>query len=449
MRLVIRALLSVAVSASIALAQDTTHNPTWWAKYQYLATHGATSVGGHAGSFSLGTNVDASNECGPQSETFIGLNSQEPKILVGASNEIFRLPQRGYFSSDGGASWGATDMPLPPPLSGTNDTDFASDPGVAFDTRGDVFSSYIVVFFGNGSGVNGTELAVAHSTDKGHNFPSATFFSFATGGDHFNDKPLIAADTNLKSQFRDNLYVAWDAASGGSSEGGIRVAHSFDHGASFTVTRADTSSGPSGSIAADPFVGLDGELYVAWNDYKNNVIAFNSSFNGGVSFGSERVVSPKTAAFDVGIPAERFRRALVYPACDADRSNGSHRGRIYCSWMDLTPSGNTDIFMKFSDTKGDSWSPRIAVADQIANVDRFNQWLSVDPVTGDVNLSFYDTRNDTTGHRYLTDVYFTQSRDGGVTFRSPNTRVTTALSNEHDCNGLFPCAGIWSRRLCR
>jgi hypothetical protein len=67
--------------------------------------------------------------------------------------------------------------------------------------------------------------------------------------------------------------------------------------------------------------------------------------------------------------------------------------------MDLTPSGNTDIFLKYSDTKGDSWSPRIAVADQLANVDRFNQWLSVDPVTGDVNVSFYDTRNDSTGQR--------------------------------------------------
>src|SRR3989454_10723059 len=83
-------------------------------------------------------------------------------------------------------------MPLPPPLSGTNDTDFASDPGVAFDTLGNVFSSYIVVFFGNGSGVNGTELAVARSTNNGQTFPLATFFSFATGGDHFNDKPLMA-----------------------------------------------------------------------------------------------------------------------------------------------------------------------------------------------------------------------------------------------------------------
>ncbi len=162
----------------------------------------------------------------------------------------------------------------------------------------------------------------------------------------------------------------------------------------------------------------------------------------GVTFGAEHVVSPKNGGLDVGIPAESFRRALVYPACDADRSNGPYRGRIYCSWMDLTPGGNTDIFLKYSDTNGDSWSPRIAVADQIANVDRFNQWLSVDPVTGDVNVSFYDTRNDTTGHRYQTDIYFTQLRNGGSTFRSPNTRVTTALSNEHQCNDLFPCPGI-------
>jgi len=132
MRLIVRELLCVAILATVTTAQNNNiHNPTWWAKYQYLSTNGAIPGGGQAGSLSVGTNVNASNECGPQSETFISLNPNHPKILVGASNEIFRLPQRGYFSSDSGASWGATDMPLPPPLSGTNDTDFASDPGVA------------------------------------------------------------------------------------------------------------------------------------------------------------------------------------------------------------------------------------------------------------------------------------------------------------------------------
>jgi hypothetical protein len=68
--------------------------------------------------------------------------------------------------------------------------------------------------------------------------------------------------------------------------------------------------------------------------------------------------------------------------------------------------------------------------------------MSVDPVTGDVNVSFYDTRNDTTGARYQTDTYFTQSQDGGGSWRSPNTRVSTVSSNEHDCNGVFPCSAI-------
>jgi hypothetical protein len=30
-------------------------------------------------------------------------------------DEIIRLPMRGYFSSNGGKSWSAVDLPLPPP----------------------------------------------------------------------------------------------------------------------------------------------------------------------------------------------------------------------------------------------------------------------------------------------------------------------------------------------
>ncbi|HEX6462920.1 MAG TPA: hypothetical protein VFZ98_00650, partial [Vicinamibacterales bacterium] len=77
----------------------------------------------------------------------------------------------------------------------------------------------------------------------------------------------------------------------------------------------------------------------------------------------------------------------------------------------------------------------------IAGVDRFNHWLAVDPVTGDVNVSFYDTRNDTTGSRFMTDIYFSQSQTGGTSWLQ-NVRVTDVSSNEHDCNGVFPCNAI-------
>jgi len=432
--------------AALASAQsNNTHNPTWWAKFQNLLQNGSSPGGGATNSLNVGSNVDVSNECGPQSETFITLNPAKPKVLAGGSNEIFRLPMRGYFSSDSGASWGGVDLPLPPPLQGTNDTLFGSDPTLAFDTLGNLFYGYIVVFFGNGSGVNGTEMAVARSTDGGRTWPlsQATFFSFETGANHFNDKPMIAADTNLRSPFRDSVYIAWDAASGGTPGGGIRLGRSTDHGATFTVTRVDNPSGPGQSIGAVPFVGPNGELYVAWNDFHNNIIAFNRSFDGGVTFGPQSTIAPKTIPFDIGIPAEFSRRALVYPACDTDRSRGPHRGRLYCSWMDLTAGSVTDIFVSFSDDRGATWSPPLPVTDQLLfAVDRFNHWLSVDPVTGDVNVSFYDTRNDTTGSRFMTDIFFSQSTDGGVSFLSPNLRVSSESSNEHDCNGIFPCPAI-------
>lgn len=437
-------LLIVAVCALpvlISAQNSSSHNPTWWDKYQYMIHNSPLGTGGATSSISYGSNVDVSNECGPQSETFITLNQSKTKMLAAGSNEIFRLPMRGYFSSNGGTSWGGVDLPLPPPT-GTNGIDFGSDPSLTFDSRGNLFYGYIVVFFSNGSGINGTEMAVARSTDGGQTYSAVTYFSYEGGSNHFNDKPMITADTNANSPFRDNIYIAWDAAAGGSTGGGIRVATSSDHGATFTVTRADDPSGPGRSIGASPAVGPNGELYVAWNDYSANAIMVNSSFDGGKTWGQQRVVAPKIIPFDIAVPAEFYRGSLVYPVLDVDRSTGPHRGRLYCSWMDKTAAGTTDIFLSYSDNKGLKWSKLPPMTDQLSfAVDRFNHWMSVDPVTGDVNASFYDTRNDMTGSRYMTDVYFTQSKDGGASWPA-NTRVTTQSSNEHDCNGTYPCTAI-------
>ncbi len=440
----VSAVLTFALLVTTASFSQTNspNKPTWWQKYQTLLNNGNGGAAGASNSLTVGPNVDVSNECGPQSETYVAINEKSPKNLAGGSNEIFRDPMRGYASFDGGLSWTGVDLPLPAPLSGTNDSRFGSDPSLAFDTLGNLYYSYIVVFFGGGNGVNGTEMAVAKSTDGGRTYPSVSYFSFATGGDHFNDKPMITTDRNARSPFQNNVYVTWDAASGGSSDGGVRVGASADGGATFAVTRVDAPSGPSQSIAAVPFVGPNGEVYVAWNDYGANTIAFNRSFDGGGSWGIASVAATKQLAFDIAIPAESFRGALDYPSCDVDRSKAAHRGRLYCAYMDVTSTGNTDIKLISSDDQGSSWSTPIAVTDPLLNVDRFNQWLAVDAVTGNVNVSFYDTRNDTTGHRYQTDIYLSQSTNGGASFSTPNTRVSNVSSNEHDCNGVYPCSAI-------
>src|SRR5438477_167231 len=289
-----------------AVADSKTHNPTWWDKYQYIAHNGPAIGGGPSASLNFQGNVDVSNECGPQSETFITLNSAQSKILAAGSNEIFRLPMRGYFSSNGGTNWGGVDLPLPP-AQGSNGIDFGSDPTLAFDTRGNVFYGYIVVYFGNGNGINGTAMGVARSQDGGRTYPQFTLFSAEGGANHFNDKPMITADTNTASQFRDSVYAAWDAATGGSTSGGVRFARSTDHGLTFTTVRVDDPSGQGRAIGAVPFVGPNGEVYVAWNDYAANTIAFNRSLDGGVTWGKSGVIASKRLPFDTAIPAE-FRR---------------------------------------------------------------------------------------------------------------------------------------------
>src|SRR5262249_57702603 len=65
----------------------------------------------------------------------------------------------------------------------------------------------------------------------------------------------------------------------------------------------------------------------------------------------------------------------------------------------------------------------------VAN-DQFNQWLSVDPSDGSVNLSWNDTRNDPA--HLSTDIFYARSTDGGLSF-SKNVQVTTAPTNETCC----------------
>ncbi len=167
-------LLLVATSQNprLASARNNAHDPTWWDKYQFILNSGSDGSVGPSTSVSVGANVDVSNECGPQSETFITIDPSNPGTLAAGSNEIFRLPMRGYFSSDGGTSWGGVDLPLPPPKTKTG-IDFGSDPTLAFDSSGNLFYGYIVVFFARGNGINGTQMAVARSTDGGETYPSA------------------------------------------------------------------------------------------------------------------------------------------------------------------------------------------------------------------------------------------------------------------------------------
>jgi hypothetical protein len=425
-----------SILPAAASASSPYNHATWWNKYQLLLNQTTLPPCGiSSGNFSQGSNIDTSNEATPQSETSIAIDPGKPSVIVAGSNEIVCDPMRGYFSSNGGSKWGAVDLPLPPPLS-TNGQDFGSDPGVAWDTLGNVFYSYIVVFFNRTfTGVQGSEMAVARSGDFGQTW-TATFFNLNSGNGKFNDKPMIAVDTNPGSPHINTVYVAWDNASprnGKSSDNDVvLVSSSTDHGLTFSapVVASPSQGGPAAVIGADPFVAPDGTLFVAWQDSINPAIRESSSRDGGATFGPDHLIATTLAVFQVNPPAQALRGALIYPACGADTS-ASFKGRLYCSWADATTSNGMDVFVSHS-TDGVNWAPAVRVNDDTTGVanDQFNQWLAVDPSNGAVVLSWNDTRNDPT--RDSTDIFFAKSLNGGLSF-SANVQVTNAPTNESCC----------------
>ena len=76
--------LSAVNSLQTGAAGGDPTNPTWWAKYQVVSAPGFASAGdgSRTKSVSVGNNIDASNEPGPQSETSIAINPTNPSQIV-------------------------------------------------------------------------------------------------------------------------------------------------------------------------------------------------------------------------------------------------------------------------------------------------------------------------------------------------------------------------------
>ena len=133
---------ALVATAAPALAGNLTKydGASWYDKY-LAVSGGATPVcagnSGSMGQLAFGKNVDASHECGSQSETSIAINPASSSNVVAGSNEIQRLPMRAMVSIDAGATFTGVDLPLPPPRT-SNGFDFGSDPGLAFDSNGNV-----------------------------------------------------------------------------------------------------------------------------------------------------------------------------------------------------------------------------------------------------------------------------------------------------------------------
>jgi len=69
-------------------------------------------------------------------------------------------------------------------------------------------------------------------------------------------------------------------------------------------------------------------------------------------------------------------RTRPYPFISADNSYGTYRGRLYLVYASNSPAGNgnkPDIFCRYSDDQGATWSSAVTVNDEV-NSQNHHQW---------------------------------------------------------------------------
>jgi hypothetical protein len=388
--------------------------------------------------------VNVSNIGGNESEVSIDVNPTNPdnQVIVGHSPNFDTM--NTFFTMDGGQTW--TLVRLGNAQDGLT-RNFRFDPSVAFDDDGNVYVAYLAGTLPRNRFTTSTAIVLAKSTDGGRTY---TQFSRATDAPDNPanmdlpgvDKMHLATGPDSSDPTRQNVYIAFigNDDEAGQLDQRVFVIGSRDGGRNFRsaiiVNDASRIGQSLNNRFPDPAVGPNGEVYVAWNNSDTGEIFVDVSLDGDITFGTDRIVTTSAVGRPdrTSIRAQPDRGIRAGPTIDVDRSGGRFNGRLYITYTDFGSGGpgsnDIDVFVQFSDDRGNTWSPRTRVNDDPRG-SQFLPWLDVDQVTGNIAVVWYDTRNDPGDEKV--EVFMAVSPDGGVSFRE-SIQVSDGQSDQSQLN---------------
>ena len=421
---------------------------------------GVTISSAGCGNRNTGRNVRVNQDCTfrRQAEELIKANPANPRNLIAGQNDaVAGFNHCGFdFSFDSGSHWGSGIPPFfqrlnaPPPGHtiaggpGTGHTyDAASDPALAFDSRGRAFFSCVLFDVNSNAGAIAVTASVPGAGGSFYNNVPAAGSAFIVAEDNSPtvapDKEFITADANPSSPNRDNVYVTWTNFKFGTTcgvvpDGRLRQCSSAIFGSmstdhAVTWSRPEEISGSSplcffGNIldpsrspnacdldqGSDPVTLPNGDLAVVFhngNTAPTNPNAQQLSVTchpGGSSVDGTahlNCASPAKVGDDliVGRPRCNFGRGPE--ACIPGafiRTNDFPRiavnaatGTLYSAWQDFRTS-ELDIELSRSADGGKTWTQDAGTV----NGDRgFDHYMpAIDAVAGRadrVGISYYRT----------------------------------------------------------
>jgi hypothetical protein len=391
----------------------------------------------------VGPNVDVSQRHGSESEEAVAVNPTNPKNVVIVTNIDGTAP--GMFegvSFDGGTTWAkkliGTGAPGDP-LGGA-----CCDPSLSFDQYGNLFMTYLYL---TGNTVP-TVIPVALSTDGGvtfrvvENIKSSAKRNAPTSDERrglfrFVDQPTITTGANeVWLVFNGGgPIIATGASVTGLGQVGTFITAEVVPGTN-NCTYGDVAIGPQGQVMTVCTLTETGE---GGGTLRVNV---DPDGLGPKGFGdSVSVIDTHIGGFHF-IPAQVDRSIDAEPGLAWDRTGGPHNGRAYLvsTFERSNGTDNTDIFVRFSDDQGATWSTPVRVNDDTTTNSQFLPKISLDPTSGNIAVVWYDSRNDLgDGGPGDTDgvpnddaqLWGAFGTDGGASF-TPNVQISAGTSNSHD-----------------
>ncbi len=403
-----------------------------------------------AGPLTVGSNHDISGYADNESETTVAVNPANPANIVVFSNFARTDGLLESISTDGGATWTPRIV-----ADGTSDLGVACcDPNASFDRYGNLFLVYL--------DVRAKKVQTAYSTDGGqslhflgsidHSDQSSTK-SNGTKWGAGADQPSLATGPSGAGGSGSATWFVYKPFSTGGQLLAVRGLHVTGLGQFGAISPVQTVPGGKYGSFGDIAVGGNGQVLVTYQDNTGSQGPATIWTNvdpdgfGAAGFGPARVAtSTNVGGFDYITP-QSHRSVDAEAGLAYDRSADAANGRVYLVYTDEFPneSNDTNIFVRYSDDNGGTWTSPVRVNDDTGTNSQFNPHIAVDQGTGNIAVGFHDSRNDlglggsgdTNGIANDDAQYFVAvSSDAGASFRA-NVQVSTGTSNAADAhNGI-------------
>jgi len=336
------------------------------------------------------------------------VNATSPRIARGGTrlyvvwNDDRNGAQDVFFSSstDGGITWASVDTPL--------------DVGIAIN------HSYFPQIAASGTtvaavwaeNVDSGDIYANVSSDGGVTWQAAAVrIDRAPAGGSASD-PKICCSTA-------GVFVVWLDNRAGSGPN-LYFNRSVDGGATWLVNDilVNTIAPGSGSLGPYNLCCDQASVYVAWSDYHSrNAVAFNRSLDAGLTWLPVAVL--------IDHPPSGTLSGYARLGCSGST--------VYVAWMD-NRNGSSDLFLNRSTDSGGTWLPTDVRVDSDAASAFHLQELRLACSGSNVCLTWMDFRTPL-------GAYFNVSRDGGLTWQTPDRRANTDPTSTSVYIPIVTCSG--------